>query len=241
MATFTRGYSFGTTEVVNAAKLHALVENAQLVMLSAGDFSGDVHGISVHTGPTSPVVGAAYMSFEPPLFDISSYSGVFSSIRFWLYDPGFDGYVAFVRPYGMETRRWVGSSDRTSYNPGSIAHPDNIDSRITLTLGDVGGAAGTAAQGIVGAVGRETIPGTGTFAGRVVFRGFTHARRIPAGQGTDTWPISVYLQGVGFDTAVWAASTHTSIDGIWGFRMDNIGAGGTSLLPTWLIGSPIYR
>lgn len=234
MATITRGYTFGTAELVNASKLHQLVDNASVSGLSADDFTSGVQGIS-NVSPASPGEGALWHSRETINFvsvsGTSGYANTFTEDVFTVQSAF--GAVALFNPLTLETRRIVAGADYATHEAGRAGGFETGGGGNTL----VGYGDGNGIRFLQG------VP-TATQAGEVAVRsrivGFSGVWR----SGVSVVPPKSWAQVLFFNgaNAQFAVTSATAQDGAYAIALSNWQPNSiTGRVPGWLLGGPLWK
>lgn len=235
MATITRGYDFGINELVTPTKLHLLVDKADVTNIALEDTFG-VESAS----PASAVTGKMIAIQEALHFEASTYSGLSNHFNYLIHDSNLGGWVAFLKPLGMETRRFHGGTDLTNYPAGGVAIPE-ISSAVgvTLTLGNQSGGIvnNGLPQVLLGTIGTETI--VQDESGRVDLIG---AASFNAQSAPNPGPWEFFWGHAAANINQWQGSSYTSVDGVFATRnFAWIGAAQSGRQTGWLIGGPVFR
>lgn len=134
MVTINRGYSFETTETVNAAKLHALIDGATISGITADEFDEDVHGITT-ASPATEAPGDIHFFHEAvDQWELPSSGDTWSQSYYGLRVDA--SRINVFNPYGLETPKFVHGSDLALLLPGRAILPEANDTAATLRTGE---------------------------------------------------------------------------------------------------------
>lgn len=232
MATITRGYNFAADELVTNFKLHRLVEGAVVTGLELSD----TYGVEVGSN-ASLQTGRVRTTYSLLGTEVSTYSGTSSRAAYELYDAALGGYVELFNCDGaMQTRRFVGGADRSAWPIGCIAYPD-ANTGATLVLAD---KAFPAAYdlGVIGCVAPATISANGG-SGIVQLHGFATPKCNSTGNAV--WPMTCHAGDNVLNVVLWSVSNSSSLDGVYGVKLNNLSGAGNALQPFYFFGGPVTR
>lgn len=232
MVTIVRGYTFGPTEEVNAAKLHQLIDATVISDFGPDNFDGAVHGIRLGFPSASPTAGDMWFlhnDFAGSFFEWPDTGrSVWSEPQFLIQLD--EREVNCFKLHGLETGRIVQGTDIATMAPGGPVLLEGSDSGATVLSAEDNTT--NPKNFTVGAAYVETVPSGKAL--RTTIIGPCAIESTAAGIGT--WPNLVY-DG---NTQSWVSSAATTLDNGFGLFLSNA-LSGTRRHLGYLFGGLIYR